>query len=296
MAESSEGNQGAEEKRRKANSDAGCPVFVVSDATGATAERVVRAALAQFEPEVAVIERVPNVRTVEQVKDVVRRAARQRGIIVHTLVVPELREVMLEEGRRHHVDTIDLMGPLLTRLSNRLRVSPRAQPGLFRQLDNAYIRRLEAVDFTVKHDDGRNPQTIPQADIVLVGVSRTGKTPLSIYLAYQGWRVANVPIIAGIEPPSQLFQVDPRRVVGLTVHPDRLLYLREVRLRRFPQGISGNYADYEHVREEVEYAFNIFRREGWPVVDMTNKSIEEGAGEVLGLVTKRASVAKARGA
>lgn len=262
-------------------------IFVVSDATGLTAERVVNAALAQFEPDVASVLRFSHIRTKEEARSIVRRAARERGIIVHTLAIAELREVMLEEGRHYQVDTIDLMGPLLTRLSTRLRVSPRAQPGLFRQIDEEYYRRIEAVDFTVKHDDGQNPQDLLKADIVIVGVSRTCKTPLSIYLSYRGWRVANVPIIRGIAPPRQLADVEPQRIIALTMHSDRLLMVRRARLRRAGYQLPGDYIDYEGILEEIEGAQRFYQRGGWPIVDVTNKSIEEISTEVVALVRRR---------
>ncbi len=262
-------------------------IFVVSDATGLTADQVVKAALAQFEPDVASVLRFSHVRTEEEVRDIVRRAARERGIIVHTLAVTELRGAMLEEGRHYQVDTIDLMGPLLTRLSTRLRVSPRAQPGLFRQIGEEYYRRIEAVDYTVKHDDGQNPQDLPNADIVIVGVSRTCKTPMSIYLSYRGWRVANLPIVKGITPPRQLAHVEAQRVVALTMHPDQLLTVRRARLRRMGHKLPGDYADYESILQEVEGARRFYQHRGWPIIDVTNKSIEEIATEVIALVRRR---------
>jgi hypothetical protein len=262
-------------------------IFVVSDATGLTAERVVSAALAQFEPDVAGVVRFPHVRTEAEVQEIVHRAARERGIIVHTLAITALREIMLEEGRHYQVDTIDLMGPLLTRLSTRLRISPKAKAGIFRHLDEDYYRRLEAVDYTVKHDDGQNPRDLPQADIVIVGVSRTCKTPLSIYLSYRGWRVANVPVVSGIPLPHTLTQVDPHRIVAVNMHPDQLLSVRRARLRRMRQDLPGEYADYESILHQVKEAKRLYGQRGWPVVDVTNKSIEEISTEVIALVRRR---------
>ncbi|MCR4406092.1 MAG: kinase/pyrophosphorylase [Anaerolineae bacterium] len=262
-------------------------IFVVSDATGTTAEMVLRAALTQFEAATVEIQRVPNVRSEEQVRDVVQRAAQLHGLIVHTLVSAELRQVMLEEGRRFKVDTIDLMGPLLTRLTTSLNISPLARPGLFRQLDEDYFRRVEAVDFTVKHDDGRNIETLEEADIVLTGVSRTSKTPLSMYLSFYGWRVANVPIVLDVEPPRQLLQLPPGRVVALTIDPDRLYDIRYARLQRIARGLPAGYIDPVTIRDEIRYAGRIFHAQGWPVVDVTRKSLEEIASEVISLSVRR---------
>lgn len=262
-------------------------IFVVSDATGTTAEMVLRAALIQFEAAAVNVQRVPNVRSKEQVQEVVQRAAQLHGLIVHTLVSAELRQVMLEEGRRFKVDTIDLMGPLLTRLTTSLNISPLARPGLFRQLDEDYFRRVEAVDFTVKHDDGRNIETLEEADIVLTGVSRTSKTPLSMYLSFYGWRVANVPIVLDVEPPRQLLQLPPGRVVALTIDPDRLYDIRYARLQRIARGLPTGYVDPVTIRDEIRYANRIFHAQGWPVVDVTRKSLEEIASEVVGLSVRR---------
>jgi len=262
-------------------------IFVVSDATGTTAEMVLRAALTQFEAAEVAVERVPNVRSEEQVRDIVQRAAQRHGLIVHTLVSAELRRVMLEERRRFKVDTIDLMGPLLTRLTMRLDVSPLARPGLFHQLDEDYFRRVEAVDFTVKHDDGRNVETLADADIVLAGVSRTSKTPLSMYLSFYGWRVANVPIVLDIEPPRQLLQLTSERVVALTIDPDRLYDIRSARLQRMAHGLSLDYIDPATIRKEIGYAKRIFHAQGWPVVEVTHKSLEEIASEVISLSVRR---------
>ena len=255
-------------------------VFAVSDGTGGTAERVIRAALTQFEKPVAV-HRFGEVRTVGQVREIVREAARRKALIVHTLVQAELRQAMFDEARKRHVHTQDLMGPLLERLSDLLEVSPLARPGLYGQEE--YNRRIEAVDFALRHDDGRHVEELEHAEVVLVGVSRTGKTPLSIYLAYRGWMVGNVPVVLGVEPPSLLFRLPPERVIGLTVQPGRLAQLRRTRAMRMKGGMV-NYADPSHVREEVRYAREVFRRGGWRVVDMTSKPIEEAAAEVVALM------------
>jgi regulator of PEP synthase PpsR (kinase-PPPase family) len=262
-------------------------VYVVSDATGGTARRVVEAAVLQFSGANVTIEQRPGVRKVKEVKRLVREAACTGGTIVHTLVLADLRRVMLNEGRRRHVATIDLMGPLVARLSETLELAPLAEPGLMRQLDESYFERIGAIDFAVRHDDGRNAVDLPQADLVLVGVSRTSKTPISIFLAYRGWRVANVPIIANMEPPPGLFKVDRRRVVALTIHPDRLMKLRQARMSRMARGYSLNYARREHIQEELDWADLVLRRERWPIVDVTNKSIEECSAEIIALQSQR---------
>lgn len=255
-------------------------VFAVSDGTGGTAERVIRAALTQFEKPVEV-HRFGEVRNVQQVREIVQEAARRNALIVHTLVQPELRQAMFDEARLHNVHTQDLMGPLLERLTDLLEVSPLARPGLYGQEE--YNRRIEAIDFALRHDDGRHVEELEHAEVILVGVSRTGKTPLSIYLAYRGWLVGNVPIVWGVEPPDILFRLPPERVIGLTVQPGRLTQLRRTRALRMTKAMTS-YADPGHVKEEVQLALEIFRRGGWQVVDMTSKPIEEAAAEVVALI------------
>jgi regulator of PEP synthase PpsR (kinase-PPPase family) len=261
--------------------------LVVSDASGTTAERVLGAALTQFEdPEVEIV-RYGQVRTPEQISEIVAEAADAGGFIIHTLVSAELRNLMLTLGRAADVPTIDLMGPLLARLSEILASSPRAEPGLFNPFDETYNQRIEAINFTVRHDDGRRTEDLSEAEIVLTGVSRTCKTPLSIYLSYRGWKVANVPLVLDQEPPPELMRLPRNRVVGLIANPERLAALRQVRARRM--GHHRGYADLEYVRKEMEWAFELFgKRRDWPLVDVTVKPIEESAAEVVSLLKPEA--------
>jgi hypothetical protein len=258
-------------------------VFVVSDGTGATAEQVLNAALTQFKGVEVKVERRPRIRTEEEIHQVVCEAAETGGSIVHTLVLDELRDEMVRAGRLHNVETIDLMGPLLARLSQQLSISPAEKPGLFRQLNKAYFRRIETMEFALHHDDGRRVQELDQAEIVLVGVSRTFKTPLSIYLAFRGWFVANVPIILEKQLPPKLLELPPGYVFGLTVDPERLAELRQAREERWGNAL-GDYADPEFVHREVAYAQDIFdKHPDWPTVEVTDKPIEEIAAEILAL-------------
>lgn|SRR5574337_71265 len=279
-------------------------IFAVSDATGATAELVVRAALAQFQAAEVEVRRLSNIRTADEARRVIEAAQASNAIIVHTLVSEELRRVVLREGRERGVETIDLIGPLLLRLSDQLRVPPLLQPGLFRQLGQEYLQRIEAIEYTVKHDDGQHPLGLDHADIVLVGISRTSKTPLSVYLAGKGWRVANVPVILNLPLPGRLLTMNQDRIVGLIVSVDRLVELRRARLERKQAPVAEAYAEAEKVRAELSYSRSLFRKAGWPVIDMTNKSIEEAASELLALtatpetaqpVKRRSTSGKSRG-
>ncbi|HSQ26421.1 MAG TPA: pyruvate, water dikinase regulatory protein [Anaerolineales bacterium] len=261
-------------------------IFAVSDGTGTTAERVVRAALVQFEDHQIQITRCGGVRSATQIREIIAQAVLSGGFVVHTLVYEELRHVMFSEGRANNITTIDLMGPLLARLSELLSIAPRSEPGLFLPFDSAYYSRIEAIDYTVRHDDGRGVSDLDQAEIVLVGISRTSKTPLSIYLAYRGWKVANVPLALGLEPPAELFDLPRGHVVGLVVRPERLAELRQARLEKLGTKAWG-YADLDHIKKETAYAYRVFeRRRDWPLVDVTSKPIEEAAAEVVTLLGK----------
>ncbi|HEY66205.1 MAG TPA: kinase/pyrophosphorylase [Caldilineae bacterium] len=262
-------------------------IFIVSGGAGASGRQVVNTALAQFPQTQMPVIVVPHVRAREEIEAVAVQAAACRGLIVHTLVDPDLREAMYAAAREHHIVAIDLMGPLLTHLTELIGQEPAGQPGLYRQLNQAYLQRIEAIDFTVQHDDGRRVEELDQAEIVLVGVSRVSKTPLSIYLSTRGWKVANVPIVINTSPPPKLFELHPRKVIGLTLRPDRLAAIRRQRAHRLTGDTLRDYASPQVIAHELAYAHEQFRRGGWPVLDMTHKSIEEAAAEVVALVTRR---------
>ena len=258
-------------------------VFVVSDGTGGTAERSLNAALTQFEGMAVEIEKRPEIRSKEQVRSVVEEAARLDAFIVHTLVSNELREVMLRRGRELNVETIDLMGPLLSRLSHQLSITPSEKPGLFSQLNEEYFRRIETMEFALHHDDGLRVHELHHAEIVLVGVSRTFKTPLSVYLSFKCWYVANVPIVLDVEPPAVLSELPKGKVFGLTMNSRRLSILRRAR-EEYLHGATGEYANLDFVRREVIYALRYFEKHpDWPVINVTGKPIEEIASEILAL-------------
>ena len=263
------------------NRGAATKIVVASDATGHTAEVVVRSALVQFRGADAQLLLRPHIRTADDVRECVREASRVGGLIVHTLVSQEMRSLMLTEGRAKHVPTIDLLGPLLLRLEDLLALQPLAKPGLFRDMDAEYRRRFDVMDFTVRHDDGQDPHGLVHADLILVGVSRTSKTPLSMFLAWRGLRVANVPIVQSLPLPEELARVAPQKIVGLTIKPERLVELRRSRLLQMETPPKFPYADARQIWAELEYARDLCARAGWPLVDVTDKSIEEVAAEVL---------------
>jgi len=256
-------------------------IFVLSDGTGGTAEQMLRAALTQFTETDVRIHRYPEIRTEEQVLEVVEEAIREKSFIVHTVVSSSLRTAISDLGRLHSIETIDLMGPLLAQLTFQFSDSPSGKPGLFRKLNREYFQRIEAMEFAFRHDDGQRARELSKADIVLVGVSRTFKTPLSIYLAFKGWLVGNVPIISDIPPPPALFDLPAGKVFCLTTNATHLSVLRSVRHEHLG-GATGDYANVDYIRREIAYAKQIFRRRGdWPIIDVTKKPIEEIAAEIL---------------
>ncbi|MCD6519275.1 MAG: kinase/pyrophosphorylase [Anaerolineae bacterium] len=227
--------------------------------------------------------RYSQAKTRQDVAQAFRAASQDGGIVIHALVDNALRQAANFFSRTLGVPALDIMGPIILKLTDLLNVLPSSHPDLFRHLDEDYFRRIEAIEFAVAHDDGLRPHEAEKAEIVLVGVSRTSKTPLSMYMATHGWLVANIPIVLNMEPPPQLFELDRRKVFALTIHPERLALLRRVRITRL--GLTGpeNYADLDYVRSELQYAREIFRRGGWPTVDVTSKSIEETAAEIIHL-------------
>lgn len=263
-------------------------LFVVSDGGGATAEAAVGAATVQFPGVDFEILRRPGIRTREQVLRVVREASARRAIVVHTIVIQEIRSLLVRECRLRLIPHFDLIGPLIGYIAQEVGRRPILRPGVGREISDDYFERIDAIQYTVQHDDGQNVHDIHLADCILVGVSRTSKTPLSIYLSMRGWRVANVPIILGVRPPRQLDDVDQRRVVALTIDADALIRIRRSRLELLEQiGEDGEYADPDKIHEELAYFRRIVRRGyPWPIVDITGKSIEESAKEVIAVIER----------
>jgi hypothetical protein len=261
-------------------------VLVVSDGTGRTAEQALNAALTQFDGMDIRILVKPGIRSRLQVLEVIDEAIEKKAFIVHTLVSDEMRSLMLDTARRLNVETIDLMGPLLMRLSHQFANAPSEKPGLFHEVNKDYFRRIEAMEFTFRHDDGQRAEELDKADLILLGVSRTFKTPLSIYLAIKGWHVANVPIVLDVQPPSILHTLDPRKVFGLTTYPSRLVQLRQSR-HAYLGGTTGDYATHAYVTRELRYAHSIYQlHPNWAVINVTSKAIEEIASEILSVYNR----------
>jgi hypothetical protein len=257
-------------------------IFVISDGSGRTAEQAVMAALTQFPNARVEVTVKPGIRTEQQVLEILPEILASKAIIVHTVVSESLRSSIIKMSREHNIDAIDIMGPLLSRLSQHLENLPSEEPGLFFYLNKEYFKRIDSMQFAFTHDDGQRYYEYEKAEIVLVGVSRTFKTPLSIFLAFRGWFVANYPIVLGVDPPNILGQLSPGHVFGLTTHPADLSRLRTVR-QEYLGGNTGDYSSLEHVKRELNYSQNIFQKYGWPVITVTNKPIEEITSEILAI-------------
>jgi len=265
-------------------------IWIISDGSGSTAERVLQATLVQFGQKNIVVERFPNVLKKEQIREIVQRASKSKGLIAYTLVTPELRNEIVIQANQYNLPTVDLLGPLLTSLSNFLASPPEAKPGLLSELDHKYFKKIDAVGFAVKHDDGHRVRDLNEADLVITGVSRTSKTPLSIYLAYnKGLLVANIPLILGITPPEELFKIDQSKIVGLTINPELLIKLRQSRLAQLSHP-DIDYADLKHIVAELNYSHRIFHQNpNWPIIDITGQAIEEIANEICSLTIDKTS-------
>ncbi|MFQ5532986.1 MAG: pyruvate, water dikinase regulatory protein [Candidatus Methylomirabilales bacterium] len=258
-------------------------IFVVSDATGETAERMVGSALVQFAEASASVIRRGHVRTPEQLRAVVQEAVGHDSLILHTLVSNELRGLMLTECRSQGVDAMDLMGPMLDRLATHLRLTPQEKPGLLKQLVEAKSRQVEAVEFAFRHDDGQYADELNRAEVVLVGVSRTMKTPTTLYLAYQGWFAGNVPIIPEIPLPPTVLSLPCERVFCLVMELNRLVQLRRVRADALAIP-SKSYVSLAHIQKELRHSKRLCGIHGWRQVDVTGKSVEEVAREIVVLL------------
>jgi regulator of PEP synthase PpsR (kinase-PPPase family) len=263
------------------------PIYIVSGGSGASGKQIVETVLAQFPGIHVPTIKISYVRQREQIEEAVSKALTTGGTIVHTLVDNDLRKTLIRLGKKKEVTTIDLMGPLLGRLAEVLGQEPLGQPGLYRQLHKDYFDRIAAIEFTVAHDDGQRPQELPSADIVLLGVSRCGKTPLSMYLAVQCWKVANIPIVFELPLPQELYEVDRNRVIGLDIEYEHLMNHRKK--RQMSMGMIGpsSYAEPSAVYKELEFSQRIYKKGGFAVVNVTNKPIETIADEIIKLITDR---------
>jgi hypothetical protein len=265
-------------------------IFVVSDGTGETAMGMLKAALVQYEGLDIKLSRFKNVRNPAQIDRILEQAKEEDGFLVYTLVSKTMRKQIREKSRQLNVPTVDLLGGLLENLDQFFGTTSSSDPeaGILRTVDDKYYKRIEAIEFTVRHDDGKTTQQLDDADIVLVGISRTSKTPLSIFLSHKGWKVANIPLVLDSPLPKELFEIDQKKIVGLTIDENKLRAIRRKRLENFGQDPGGSYANMDQIQKEIDFANEIFKKNRrWPIVNVTDRALEETAAEVARIVSAR---------
>lgn len=259
-------------------------VHLVSDSTGETLNAMARAVCARFENVLPIEHIYALVRSPRQLERALTDIEEAPGVVIHTIVDDQLRTALEEGVRRLDMPCIAALDPLVSSLQRYLGASISRRVGVQHALDNDYFNRMDALNYAIGHDDGQGGQDLEQADVVLVGVSRTSKTPTCIYLAHRGVRAANVPLVPTRPPPEKLFDLKNTLVVGLTISPDRLIQIRRNRLLSLKEDRESSYIDIEAVREETVKARRLYERQGWPVIDVTRRSVEETAAAVMNLL------------
>jgi len=262
-------------------------LHLVSDSTGETLNAMARAVCARFDGILPIEHIYALVRSRRQVDRVLREIEGSPGVVLHTIVDKELRAALEDGCRELELSCIAALDPLITALGRYLGASLSTRVGAQHALDAGYFERMDALNYAMAHDDGQSGGDLDSADVVLVGVSRTSKTPTSIYLAHRGVRSANIPLVPGAEPPAQLFDLKRPLIVGLTVSPDRLVQIRRNRLLSLKEDRESAYIEQEAVRDELVRARRLFERHGWPVIDVTRRSVEETAAAVINLLNAR---------
>jgi regulator of PEP synthase PpsR (kinase-PPPase family) len=267
-------------------------IFVVSDSLGETADLLARAAASQFDGAGVEIRRVPYVSEKSEIETIFKEAAEYKSVIIFTVVVNELRQEIARLSQENQIPCVDLLGPTLDAVTKVSGQQPKMETGLLRKMDRDYFRKIEAVEFAVKYDDGKDARGLIQADVVLTGVSRTSKTPVCMYLGHKKIKAANMPLVPEIAPPQELFEINPKKIIGLTIKAEALNRIRNERLRALGLNAGADYANINRIIEELEYAESIFKRIGCVVIDVSNRAIEETAGKILELYYKGEKNAK----
>ncbi|TJX14714.1 kinase/pyrophosphorylase [Tissierella creatinini] len=261
-------------------------MYILSDSIGETGEFIARAAIRQFMSDNYEIKKFPFISGKDRIKDIMEDAARSFSIVLYTTVSLENKSYIEEMGKKYNIPTVDIMTPPIEALEKILQFPPKREPGLIRRLDENYFKKVEAVEFTVKYDDGKDPRGVKKADICLVGVSRTSKTPLSMYLAHKNYKVANIPLVPEVPAPREIFEKDVRRVIGLVTDPEKLIEIRKERLKALGLDFTANYANVDRIKQELEYSRGIMERLGCIVIDVSQKAIEETAAIIIEYMNK----------
>jgi regulator of PEP synthase PpsR (kinase-PPPase family) len=263
------------------------PIYIVSGGKGLAGNNMVHSLLIQYPNNNVPVIIVPNQHSEKQLIDLVKKVKIEGGLITHTMVNRQLRNFLINLCEENGIKHIDFMGKLANYLDETLKIPSLQTPGLYREINQEYFDRIDAIEFTLNHDDGLSPTKLHKAEIILTGVSRSGKTPLSVYLAMYGWKVANIPLVNGIQPPKELFEVDPQRVFGLSISPGQLISHRMKRLVSINNTENTNYVDERMVVQEIRNANFIFEKGGFTVLNVSNKPVETTANEILNMMANR---------
>lgn len=262
-------------------------VYILSDSIGETAEQNARASLAQFDGLEYSLRKFSHIRSVPILENVFSEISNEnQKIIFISLVDPVLKQKTIDICNDEKYRYIDILSPSINAISSITGLTPSTRPGALRRLDENYFKRVEAIEFAVRYDDGKNPKGILESDITIVGISRTSKTPLSMYLANKNLKVANIPLVPETNPPAELFQIPSKKIIGLTNSPENLYQIRKERLRALGLPFGSSYSDLDRILSEVEYAHDIMKKLGCPIIDVANKAIEETADIILSYIKK----------
>ncbi|PID26705.1 MAG: phosphoenolpyruvate synthase regulatory protein [Candidatus Cloacimonadota bacterium] len=261
-------------------------IYVISDTSCLSAERVAKATAVQFLDWDYEIINNPFISKESEVVNIINKASKSLSIVVFTTVIKEIKDCIIENCNKHNIEYLDIMSRFLYSFKGVLKTDPAKLPGITRSMDDSYFKMVEAVEFAIKYDDGKLPEGILLADYVLIGISRTSKTPLSMFLAHQSYKMVNIPIVLGVDPPKELFEIDKRRVIGLIINPRKLNSIRHERIKVMGDKPSSSYIDMEQILKELEFSEKIMKKIGCPVIDVTNKAIEESAN-IINKIIKR---------
>lgn len=260
-------------------------IFIISDSLGETARTIAKASIYQFQNhESWDIKRFPFVNNIELLKEVLNKAKEEDALVMYSIVSEDLAEYAKDYCKESGLEFIDLLSVIIKKMSKKSGMKPLREPGLIRKMDKSYFNRVDAIEFAVKYDDGKDPRGVLKADLVLVGISRTSKTPLSMYLANKHIKVANVPLVPEVPIPKELYEVNPKKIIGLTNSPDTLNRIRVERLKSMGLSGTANYAKLERILEELDYSEEVMKSLKCPVINVANKAIEETAGIILDIL------------
>ncbi len=263
-------------------------IYILSDSLGDTAEYVVKATAEQFKPNEYIMKKFSFVSSIEQVQVILEDARNVHALIIFTTVIDEVKDEIIRLSKFYNLLNYDILTPLMDKFEVFFDAKPINEPGIIRKLDETYFKKVEAIEFAVKYDDGKDPRGVKKADVVLLGISRTSKTPLSMYLAHKNLKVANIPLVPEVPVPREVFEIDKDKIIGLTTDPYKLNEIRIERIKALGLGnTNATYADMQRILEELEYADKIYKRIGCPVINVSNKAVEETANIITKIIQSK---------